>query len=490
LIVTVLAIAVLVLPSTLRAAPRRRGGAQVVFDTRISASDAEGEPEIAADHRDPHVIVAIYKSGASVSRDGGHHWRQFDSWTSNDVVATSDRVGRLYYATMAGTSYTFMRSTNNGRSWQVAGNPLRYPLAANQSLSETIQPTDGPVYMGPAPIGCDRPLSGADLNTGALFASCADHGDQSGGERGQSWEAFFATCRANLFSGVGMSNCGRRYVSVSHDHGGTWTDWLPEDSADYPAGYTGAFGGIPVGAHGVLATAYVAGAAPGSDCTQCAVFETSRDDGRTWSRHLVPGVTPQIKTLTADNATSFFAGTDPHDWVAQFLAVDNQSVWFEPYVAADPSTAGRYAIMVLDGSRTELLVYQTKDSGRSWTGPVVLGDGIHRVDKPAMAYGPLGALGVVWKSVYGSDLSFDVWAAASPGGSLPFGHAVRLDSRRSHEETCGSDGAEGEGYACDEMSWLVVDRGALDAVWGDNRDGQHPWFGRYVFSADPQFRAR
>jgi hypothetical protein len=95
-----------------------------------------------------------------------------------------------------------------------------------------------------------------------------------------------------------------------------------------------------------------------------------------------------------------------------------------------------------------------------------------------------------WKSVYSSDLSFDVWAAVSPGGGLGFGRAVRLNSQRSKEGTCGLGGSEGQAYACDELSWMVMDGMHLDATWGDNRNGQNPWFGRYDFAADPQFPSR
>lgn len=173
--------------------------------------------------------------------------------------------------------------------------PLHNPLPVGWSVLDTsVHPASGPLYMGPSVIGCDRPLIGSDPNTGTIYASCSDHGDQSGGEGQSDWEAFFALCRSNVFSSGITTNCGRRYISASHDHGKTWTPWEPEDGAGWPASYTGAFDGIPVGAHGVLATAYVAGAAPGSDCTQCAVFETSTNDGKTWSRHLIPGATPQI----------------------------------------------------------------------------------------------------------------------------------------------------------------------------------------------------
>jgi len=94
----------------------------------------------------------------------------------------------------------------------------------------------------------------------------------------------------------------------------------------------------------------------------------------------------------------------------------------------------------------------------------------------------------MWKSAPSPDLSFDVWAAVSPGGGLGFGRAVRVNNHRSQEETCGLGGSEGQAYACDELSWMVMDRTHLDATWGDNRNGQNPWFGRYNFAADPQFR--
>ena len=487
LVAVLIALTAIASRASVEAAPPLR--APYVYDARISAIDGHGEPQIAVDRRDPRVIVAAYMSGASVSRDGGRHWRQFAS-TSNggDTVAVSDAAGRLYYASLVDNPYTFLTSADHGRTWKTAGSPLRMPLAANQSASESVEPDGGPVYMGPSLIGCDRPLSGADANTGMLIASCSDHGDESGGESGDTWEGFFLTCRANAFSTIGMSDCGRRYVSVSRDHGTTWTDWQPEDSSDYPAAFTGGFGGIPVAAHGVLATAYVAGSAPRSNCSQCAVFETSTNGGRTWSRHLIPGATPQIDTWSATDPLSFLTG-DPNGWAAQALVVDSQSVWFEPYVAADPSRAGRFAVMILDARRKHLLVYQTTDAGRTWRGPAALGDSVHRVDKPAIAYGPTGALGVAWKSVYASDLSFDVSAAVSPSGSLAFGRPAKLNATRSHEETCGQGGAQGQAYACDELSWVVMERDALDASWGDNRAGQAPWFGRYRFSSDPQFTA-
>jgi hypothetical protein len=470
LISIVLGLGLLAAAQTARAAP-------LTHDARVAADDGKGEPEIAVDQRNPRYLVDAHMSGIAVSTDGGIHWHESSASGRGDPVVVGDRRGDFFATGLGSNGYQFQLSRDDGRTWTTVGGPLHNPLPVGPSVQDmSFDPSGGPVYMGPSVIGCDRPLSGVDLNTGTLFASCADHGDEAGGESGNAWPAYFATCRINVFADEGQPNCGRRYVSVSHDRGRTWTAWQPEDSADYPAGYTGAFGGIPVGAHGVLATAYIAGAAPGSDCTQCAVFETSVDGGTTWLRHLVPGATPQVKTATGGDLGATFSS-------------DNQTVWFEPYVAADPSRAGHYAIMVLDATRTQLLVYETNSSGATWTGPQVLTRGpSHRVDKPAMAFGPTGALGVMWKSVYASDLSFDVWAAVSPNEGVPFGHPVRLSSRRSDEETCGLGGSEGQAYACDELSWMVMDARHLDATWGANIGGENPWFGRYDFAADPQFR--
>jgi hypothetical protein len=459
------------------ARPAVKPSAPLTFDSRVSTSDGKGEPEVAVDVTNPDILVNAYSSGIAVSNDGGHTWHTVAP-DGADPVVVADSSGNFFASHLGSDGWGVSESTDHGATWTRVGGPLHNPLVVGPSVPDmSVHPTDGPVYMGPSAIGCDRPLMGADANTGDLYATCADHGDESGGEPGMTWEASFISCRANVFASEGFGYCGRRYVSGSHDHGVTWSPWEPQDSADYPAGYTGAFDGIPVAAHGVLATAYVAGAAAGSDCSQCAVFETSTDEGSTWSRHLIPGASPQIKVFSAGDPASF-AGSD------------NQTVWLEPYVAADPSTPGRYAVMILDASRTQLLVYETTDSGLTWSSPAVLGsEGVHRRDKPAMAYGPTGALGVMWKDVNDSDLSFNVWAAVAPMGDLRFGPPVKLNSNTSPEETCGLGGSEGQAYACDELSWMVMDADHLDATWGDNRGGENPWFGRYAFTNDPQLAA-
>jgi hypothetical protein len=459
----------------------------LTYDTPLSVSDGHGEPEIAVNPTDSRNLVANLVSGVVTSHDGGNTWKQvmrlaFENprIPGDDPLVAAAADGRLY---AAWSSMPVLVSGDEGRTWSVAGNPLNGPnfLIAPGALQ--ISPQDGPIQMGPAaPVACDRQFLTSDASTGTLYISCADHGDASGGESGLSWEAGFLDCRANVFSSELTTNCGRRYLSASHDHGKTWSRWYPEDSASYPAGFTGAFAGIPVAAHGVLATAYVGGRAAGSGCDPCAIFETSRDEGRSWIRHVIPGANPSIYRF---NPLDPLGGPNS---IAGLIGNDSQTVWFEPYVAADPSHRGRFAIMILDDTRTELLVFVTDNFGATWGAPAVLGRGQPGFrDKPAIAYAPDGSLGVMWKSAYPErGLSFDVWAAVAQAGGTRFGAPRRLNDATSPVQSCGI-GTEGQAYTCDELSWMAMDNHYLHAAWGDGRGGENPWYGRYHYTADPQF---
>ena len=98
-----------------------------------------------------------------------------------------------------------------------------------------------------------------------------------------------------------------RWVVASHDQGRTFGPPHAIDSNLYPQ-IQGQQAGdyVPAAANGLLAFTYTASAAPGATCP-CGIFETSRDDGATWTRHPAPF---------------------PANWVA-----------------ADPGHPGRFAIM-------------------------------------------------------------------------------------------------------------------------------------------------
>lgn len=462
--------------------------ADAAFDTRVASNDGSGEPEIAVNPRNPSNLVVAHMHGVSYSDDGGRTWHPASFPESGgDPAVASDGSGRFYAAYIAEQDgIRVFVSRDGGKTWMGAGDPLNGPDLPLAPGSMQVN-SEGPVYMGPwAIVACDREFLTVDRSTATLYASCADHGDASGGESGSTgpWELSFLACRANGFSSSILTYCGRRYVSVSHDHGKTWSGWFPEDSADYPAGYTGAFAGIPTAARGVLATAYVAGRAAGGSCSPCAVFETSTDAGRDWSRHVMPGAQPSLYSFSPSNPLG------PNS-AGQHIGNDSQNVWFEPYVAADPSRPGHYAVMLLDKDRTHLLVFVTSDSGATWRGPASLGGGEPGFrDKPAIAFAPDRALGVTWKSAYQDrGYSFDVWAAVAPRGDTRFRPPVRLNDATSPAQPCGV-GMHGEAYTCDELDWTVMDDRNLNSVWGDGRGGENPWFGRYTYASAPRHRAR
>ena len=124
-------------------------------------------------------------------------------------------------------------------------------------------------------------------------------------------------------------------------------------------------------AHGVLATTFAESSTAAcafftGATAPCSVFQTSTDSGVTWTRHNLP---------VPSNA----AGTR--------------------WLAADPARAGHYTVMVMDSTSSELLVYQTSDSGVTWQGPAVVTEDTSVVHyKPWISYSSEGVLGVMWRS--------------------------------------------------------------------------------------------
>jgi hypothetical protein len=326
----------------------------------------------------------------------------------------------------------------------------------------------GPVQLDPSAdgpgvhkIGCDRPWLAADQTTGTLYASFVDHDDNGGGLNAPGWELSALGCKTSVIYSPAF-DCGREYVAASHDGGKTWSRFHPFDSADYPAGATGGFSSGQVAAGGVLAVAYISASAPGrSDCP-CVVLGTSRDDGVTFTRHVATGGVP----LPAAGAANLASGN---------LLGGEQSLLFEPYLAGDPARPGHYAVMIEDAGLARLLVWTTRDAGRTWEGPARLTDpfGTQR-HLPWLAIGPTGALGAVWRSTT-ADGSYTVWAAVAKHGDTRFAPPVMLSSVYSPGPV--------QALAGDDASDVTMTATALHAAWGDRRDGAlGDRYGRYDFT--------
>lgn len=451
----------------------RAASAPLVIDVAAHPNTGLGEPEVRVDPLDTAtVVIGENNSGVSVSHDRGLTWSQRSLSNPGDNVLAVRPNGTFVYSSLDGQVHV---SNDAGNTWTTVGNWVGAIAAQTQVLAssslgqvasrelgcDAVEP-EGPVSVvpeqGPGPqlIGCDRPWLTADPQTGELYVSFTDHDDNSGGN-GDLWELTDLGCRDTVLVNP-VFQCGRQYVADSTDGGRTWSYFHAMDSADYPAGGTGGFSGGPVASHGVLASAYVASSGPGG-CSGCVVFESSRDGGVSWTRHPLP-VSVDFATIFTLDATTLF----------------------QPYVAADPSRPGRYAVAVFGAAQTQLLVYVTDDSGASWSGSARLGEAgaVKRYD-PWIAYAPTGALGAMWRTAY-SDGSYAAWAAVAPAGVVAFAPPVRLSSQPSPGPV--------NQLAADDASSVTLDAEYLHAAWGDRRGGQlgiH--YARYDYAADPNVQA-
>jgi hypothetical protein len=445
-----------------------------VRDVLVRSDTGAGEPQLAVDPRHPQdVVVGENNLGVSVSHDRGLHWTHVSLPNQGDNTTTIDAAGVYAYTSLDGAVLT---SRDRGRTWANVGNwvgslaeawygvggssqlPFRFLGCNAPRPTGPVDPVTGPGFHV---IGCDRPWLTADATRpGLLRVAFTDHSDGSGGTPVPTVGCKTSTATNQVFS------CGRQYVATSRDGGRTWGAFVPVDSAAAPMDHTNGFSGIPMSRAGVLATSYLAGASPGSRCTTCVIFQISRDDGRTWSRHLVP--------VAVDGASLGAHELNP-------LGISS-SLAFEPYVAQDPSRPGRYAVMVYDSAQRTLLVHVTGDFGRTWTGPARLAERGGKMRwLPWIAYGPTGALGVMWRTAF-SEGSYEVWAAVSPSGSIRFARPVRLSSQRSPGPVSQ--------VAADDASFVALDGTTLHAAWGDRREGTlgiH--YGRYSFASDPAVQA-
>ncbi len=450
-------------------APARAARQSLVIDVAADPGTGLGEPEVEVDPLDPaDVVIGENNSGVSVSHDGGLHFARHALPNPGDNVLAVQPDGTFVYSSLDGQVHV---SADAGNTWSTVGNWVGEVAAQTQLASpipggtvavreagcdspqpagpDAISPSDQ--APGPQVIGCDRPWLTSDTNTGELYVSFTDHDDASGGGLTIPWELGEIGCRSTILVNP-VFQCGRQYVSSSPDGGRTWSSFAPMDTERYPAAGTGGFSGGPVAGHGVLATAYVASA---RGCDWCVVFETSSDGGRQWRQHPTPAtVTPNSITTT------------------------DASLLFQPYITADPSRPGRYAVMVFDQAQTRLLVYVTSDWGLRWTVPARLGEpgGVKRYD-PWIAYGPSGALGAIWRTTY-SDGTYATWAAVSPTGNGSFARSIQLSSGHSPGPV--------NQLAADDASSVTLGARFLYAAWGDRRGGSlgiH--LGRYDFAADP-----
>lgn len=165
----------------------------------------------------------------------------------------------------------------------------------------------------------------------------------------------------------------------------------------------------------------------------CIVFQTTTDDGATWTRHPVPA------SVIAGNVS----------------------------VAADPSTPGHYTVAGSNSAGTQFAVYQTHDSGVTWTGPTMVAD-------PApftkfflwTTYSPTGDFGMVWRARQeaGTNTPFLVWATISHDGGATFAAPLQVSGAASPANPPPQFNAAGDDY-----SNIAFGQDRLFVSWADRR---------------------
>jgi hypothetical protein len=312
-----------------------------------------------------------------------------------------------------------VRSTDGGQTWTTT------PTKIMGGASE------GPFPFAPGsgdPVGTfDRPFLSVDESTNTLYAVGHNVVDHEG------------------------------FVTASTNDGRSFGTIYAIDSPAYPQG--GNFGGTIAAAHGTLAVAYTAASAPGATCP-CVIFETSRDDGATFSRHVVPTVN---------------AATDP-----------------QPFIAADPAHHGQFALTIFDSTGTQNQVYTTDDFGRHWHGPTMVSETqTFQNFKPWISYGPQGQLALVWRTWLGPPNTSEPGAPdTGPSGSTPYAVWAAVSTSRggfSAPLQISLPAPYPPGYTFgDDFSWVIADSKHVYVGWGDGRDipvggGTQTWLARVPY---------
>jgi hypothetical protein len=169
-------------------------------------------------------------------------------------------------------------------------------------------------------------------------------------------------------------------------------------------------------------------------------FHVSRDDGRTWAN----------LTVTDSHGTPVPAGTGSLVPVPALGAAADPVPW----VSADPTRRGRFAIMVPRDSTLE--VYVTPDAGRTWTGPSVIS--APTALRPAMEFGSNGDLGVMWRTT-----AADAFSVVSFDHGRLFSAPLRVNHVT---QPVGETGPPG-----DRWSGITLADGYAYVTWADGRNG-------------------
>jgi hypothetical protein len=432
--------------------------AQISRDTGVIA----GEGWVVTDPRHPGTIVLTWLATSDA-----------ESVTGGSAQASPANITRGY----CGLGI----STNGGRTWTTRQLPFAQAVTPAGAVSGVQQGNrnshicgdpvmgvgpDGTIYAAAAHIGSPQLEQGiTSHDDGRTWSTPTEvfgpeqTAASATGNAGSAKTVAIGPGRAFMavdpetgaVSVISQEDGGAeaRWITVSTDRGKTWgtPHQLDPDLQSKSAGAQAAANGTIAVAYNVDPTSptYLASPAPAVTCSAlCTVFETTNDQGKTWSRHVIHG------------------------------AVADGGIAGSTWVAADPSHRGRFAVLMPTGSGSRLEIWRTDDSGVHWRRVklVTAGNG-GSLFKAAIAYSPTGALGLVWRTAH-SDSSYDVSAIVSRDGGTAWSRVVPLTSKSAPPNFGFSDDC-----ACN----VDMDRTSLATTWGDARTGiRQLWFARFDYT--------
>jgi hypothetical protein len=244
------------------------------------------------------------------------------------------------------------------------------------------------------------------------------------------------------------------YFTVSHDQGSSFGVIRAVDSLEWPqAGRASLAAGL-----GSLAVVYVASKVPASEGAMCPceVFAISRDEGKTFERHVMKNIA--IAAAPGAQVGSPRGGDG---------SIGN--------LIADPTTQGRFTAMrYLLNPNPHLEFSTSNDDGKNWSAfvPVAGVPGAAGFEKSVARYSRWGVIGAVWKADY-PDSTFDLWSTISKDGGRTFSAPLRISHAVSPARNYYRDSQQ------DDTCGLDLSKDDLYTLWGDTRAGfQASWFGK------------
>jgi hypothetical protein len=388
----------------------------------------------------------------SVSNDYGTTWTE-EPFPNSPLPGCADPMAA---AAPDGTLYV---------SFQDYGSPFQdnIPTYPGASLGIARSTDGGRTWTQALPTGVPtdgRPYLRVDQKTGWVWANAGD-----------------------TFPGCPPAPCGR-VLAYSKDKGDTWVQVNNPPTAK-TLGTT-----PPPGPGGV----YTSGAPfPGdhfavNDGILAATIPASSSNPAQFCR---------LVLSPTDPTTGTYDCTD----IPNTTGMTGDSGLGGPFVSADPTTPGRFAVALKPGDNGSFDVFVTENGGDpkpTWTGPTVVqapnsadtGTQVPftaALGKPWFDYspvqnGPAGLLGLMWKGGT-SDGKINVYSTISTDNGQTFSKRVQVNTASFSPEPV----TDGPG---DDLSWMVFGpaghNGKTNAyvAWGDTRNGKvEGWFGRVPLAA-------